>query len=90
MRSLNRASDSQSPFSGKRYCSSVLEIDTWIPSKIQAISPLVDHVMTLIEGSQCVPGEEFNVELALRGVTGTVAIGDVHHDTGDSAATEVR
>jgi len=37
-----------------------------MPSKIQAISPLVDRLMRLIEGSQCVPGEEFGVELAVR------------------------
>jgi len=37
-----------------------------MPSAIQAISPLVDRLMRLIEGSQCVPGEEFNVEMALR------------------------
>jgi serine/threonine-protein kinase RsbW len=35
-------------------------------SRIQAISPLVDRLMRLIEGSQCVPGEEFEIELALR------------------------
>src|ERR1700732_3262085 len=66
MRSLNRASDSQTPFSGKRSRSSVLGIDSWMPSKIQAISPLVDRLMRLIEESQCVPGKEFDVELALR------------------------
>jgi serine/threonine-protein kinase RsbW len=66
MRSLNRASDSQSQFSGKNAVSSVLEIDSWMPSKLQAISPLVERMMLLIEGSQCVPGEEFNVEIALR------------------------
>ena len=64
MRSLNRASDSQLPFSGQR--SSVLEIDSWMASKVQAISPLVDRLMRLIEESQCVPGKEFDVELALR------------------------
>ena len=66
MRSLNPATESQSRFSRKRPRSFVLEIDSWMPSKIQAISPLVDRVMRLIEGSQCVPGEEFDVELALR------------------------
>jgi serine/threonine-protein kinase RsbW len=66
MRSLNRASDSQSPFSGKRSRSSVLEIDSWMPSEVRAISPLVDRLMRLIEESQCVPGKEFDVELALR------------------------
>jgi serine/threonine-protein kinase RsbW len=66
MRSRNPATDSQSRFSRKRSRSSILEIDSWMPSKIQAISPLVDRLMRLIEGSQCVPGEEFDVELALR------------------------
>jgi serine/threonine-protein kinase RsbW len=66
MRKLNSATDSQSGSSRKRSGSSVLEIDSWMPSKIQAISPLVDRLMRLIEGSQCVPGEEFGVELAVR------------------------
>jgi serine/threonine-protein kinase RsbW len=59
-------SDSQSHFSGKHSRSSVLEIDSWMPSRIQAISPLVDRLMRLIEGSQCFPGDEFEVELVLR------------------------
>jgi serine/threonine-protein kinase RsbW len=66
MRSLNRASDSQSPFSGKRSGSSVLEIDSWMPSEVRAISPVVDRLMRLVEGSQCVPRKEFDIELALR------------------------
>ena len=66
MRSLNGASDSQPAIPGKRFCSSVLEIDSWMPSEVRAISPLVDRLMRLIEGSQCVPGEEFDIELALR------------------------
>jgi len=37
-----------------------------MPSKIQAISPLMDRLMRLIEGSQFVPGDDFDVELALR------------------------
>ncbi len=66
MRSLNRASDSQSRLSRKRSHTSVLEIDSWMPGEVRAISPLVDRLMRLIEGSQCVPGEEFGIELALR------------------------
>jgi serine/threonine-protein kinase RsbW len=66
MRTLNGASNSQLQFSGKRSRSSILEIDSWMPSAIQAISPLVDRLMRLIEGSQCVPGAEPDVELALR------------------------
>src|SRR5712672_582747 len=66
MQSLNPATDSQSRFSRKRSRTSVLEIDSWMPSRIEAISPLVDRLMRLIEGSQCVPGKEFDIELALR------------------------
>jgi anti-sigma regulatory factor (Ser/Thr protein kinase) len=66
MRSLNGASGSQSQFPGKRSRSSVLQIDSWIPSEVRAISPLVDRLMRLVEGARCVPGEEFAIELALR------------------------
>src|SRR5215469_30239 len=45
---------------------SILEIDSWIASEIKAISPVVERLMQLIEGSQCVRGEEPAVELALR------------------------
>ena len=45
---------------------SLLEIDAWIPSELRAISPLVDRLMRLIEGSHCITGEEHDVELALR------------------------
>ena len=66
MRSLNGAPGSQSPFPGKRSRSPVLEIDSWIRSEVRELSPLVDRLMRLIEGSQCAPGEEFDIELALR------------------------
>jgi hypothetical protein len=36
-----------------------------MPSQIQAISPLVDRLMLLTEGSRCISGEEPDVELAL-------------------------
>jgi hypothetical protein len=45
----NGLSDSQSHASGKHSRSSILEIDSWMPSKIQAISPLVDRLMRVIE-----------------------------------------
>jgi serine/threonine-protein kinase RsbW len=52
-------------FAGRR-AGSLLEIDTWIPSEIRAITPLVERLMRLIEGSHCITGEESAVELALR------------------------
>jgi anti-sigma regulatory factor (Ser/Thr protein kinase) len=45
---------------------SLLEIDAWLPSELKAISPLVDRLMRLIEGSHCIKGEEHAIELALR------------------------
>ena len=66
MRSLNETSNSQPQFSGKRSQSSILEIDFWMPSEVRVISPLVDRLMKLIETSQCVHGERFGMELALR------------------------
>ena len=49
-----------------RGADSLLEIDAWIPSEISAISPLVERLMRLIEGSHCITGEEHSVQLALR------------------------
>jgi serine/threonine-protein kinase RsbW len=37
-----------------------------MPSELKAISPLVDRLMRLIEGSRCIAGEEYAVELGLR------------------------
>jgi serine/threonine-protein kinase RsbW len=82
MRSLNGASDPQSLFSGKRSRSSIMEIDSWMPSEIQAISPLVDRLMRLIELSQCVPGEEPDVELALREALGNAVVHGNQEDPG--------
>ena len=58
--------DLRPQFAGRRASRSLLEIDAWIPSEIEAISPLVDRLMRLIEGSHCVAGEEPTVQLALR------------------------
>jgi len=45
-------------YSQENLHSRILEIDTWMPSDIHAISPTVDRLMRLIEGSQCVHGAE--------------------------------
>ncbi len=72
MRGLNRASDSQSVLSRKRSHSRILEIDTWMPGEIQPVSPTVDRLMRLIEGSQCVQGAERDFGSALREALGNV------------------
>src|SRR6266481_9653827 len=80
MPGLNAATSSQPQLSGKRSRCSVLEIDSWMPSKIQAISPTVDRLMRLIEGSQCISGNEFDVELALREALGNAVVHGNHED----------
>src|SRR6267378_1300820 len=72
MRGLNRASDSQSVLSRKRSHSRILEIDTWMPGEIQAVSPTVDRLRRLIEGSQCVQGAERDFGSGLREALGNV------------------
>ena len=53
-------------FTGFHESSPLLEIEAWIPSDVKAISPLVDRLMRLIEGSRCITGNEPAVELALQ------------------------
>ena len=63
---LNGHSDLRAHLAGTNGRGSLLEIDAWIPSEINAISPLVERLMRLIEGSHCIAGEENAVQLALR------------------------
>lgn len=44
----------------------LLELEAWVPGEIEAISPVVDLLMRLIEAWHCIAGNEFAVELALR------------------------
>src|ERR1700736_726669 len=64
IQTANGPSDSRPPFAG-RHGDSFFQIEAWMPSEIKAISPLVDRLMRLIEGSHCVCGAEPSVELAL-------------------------
>jgi serine/threonine-protein kinase RsbW len=64
-RPVNVREDLRPAFRG-RGTGSLLEIDAWIQSEIKAISPLLERLMRLIEGSHCITGEEPAVELALR------------------------
>ena len=64
MRSLNEVTELRPQFAG-RHAGSSFQIDSWMPSEIKAVGPLVQRLMRLIEGSHCVAGEEPTVELAL-------------------------
>jgi serine/threonine-protein kinase RsbW len=65
MEVLNGHSDLRAQLARTTAGESLLEVDAWIPSEVKAISPLVDRLMRLIEGSHCITGEEHDVELAL-------------------------
>jgi serine/threonine-protein kinase RsbW len=52
-------------FAGVQATGSLLKIEAWMPSEIKTISPLVNRLIRLIEGSRCVAGNEHAVELAL-------------------------
>jgi serine/threonine-protein kinase RsbW len=64
IRSRNGVSELRPQFAGT-HAGSFFQIEAWMPSEIKAISPLVNRVMRLIEGSRCVFGDEPAVELAL-------------------------
>jgi anti-sigma regulatory factor (Ser/Thr protein kinase) len=81
-RIVGGASGSQSRPAKKLSRPSMLEIDSWIPSEIQAISPVVDRLMLLIEGSQCIPGEEPDAELALREAVANAVVHGNQNDRG--------
>jgi serine/threonine-protein kinase RsbW len=62
----NEQSALRTAFAGVHATRSLLKIEAWMPSEIKAISPLVNRLMRLIEGSRCVAGNEPAVELALQ------------------------
>ena len=66
MKTSNGHSDWRAHLGRTREGGSLLEVDAWIPSEINKISPLVERLMRLIEGSHCITGEEHEIELALR------------------------
>jgi serine/threonine-protein kinase RsbW len=57
-----------------------------MPSEVRAISPLVDRLMRQIEESQCAPGEEFGIELALREAVENAVV----HGNQEDPETKVR
>jgi len=62
----NERSALRPAFAGVPATRSLLKIEAWMPSEIKAISPLVNGLMRLIEGSRCVAGNEPAVELSLQ------------------------
>lgn len=65
-RSSNNKRASQLTLAGRQRNLSLLDLEAWMPSEIDAISPTVEQLMWLLEPWHCVMGDEFAVELALR------------------------
>ena len=56
----------QSVLRRPRFVDAPLKIQTWVPTKLDLISPLADWLMNLITAARCVQRNEDFVELALR------------------------
>jgi serine/threonine-protein kinase RsbW len=63
---MNRESDVGPPSCQFNTANLVLRVDELVASEIEAISPVVDKLMKAIRESDCAPGNEYDVELALR------------------------
>jgi serine/threonine-protein kinase RsbW len=73
-----------------RETDSCLEIEAHMPSEVKAISPLVDRLIRLVEGSRCVAGEELCVELALREALNNAVLHGNRLDPGKSVHVHCR
>jgi serine/threonine-protein kinase RsbW len=65
---------------GRQRSPLLLELEAWMPSEIEAISPMVEQLMALIATWCCVGGDEFAVELALREALSNAIIHGNRHD----------
>ena len=59
---------------------SILQVDVLVASKIEAVSPLVDHLMRLLKKTCCAPEQEFAVETALREALANAVLHGNHQD----------
>ena len=57
-----------------------VEIERVLPSKVAAISPFVDKLMLLIKNRRCAPGNETDIESALREAPENAVIHGNHVD----------
>jgi len=59
---------------------SCLQMDLALPSEVTAISPSVDKLMLLIKKCRCAPGNEIDIEIALREALENAVIHGNHED----------
>lgn len=68
----------------------LLELEAWVPSEIEAISPVVDQLMQLMDAWRCTVDNEFAVELALREALSNAVIHGNRLDPGKSVEIRCR
>jgi serine/threonine-protein kinase RsbW len=74
---MGRGCSCKSLSNKSRAAGPIVQVKLSIRSAIKEISPLIDRLMLLIKESNCVVGEEINVEIALReAVTNAVLHGN--------------
>jgi serine/threonine-protein kinase RsbW len=59
---------------------SILQVDVLVSSRIEAVSPVVDHLMRLLKKTCCAPEQEFAVETALREALVNAVLHGNHRD----------
>jgi serine/threonine-protein kinase RsbW len=57
-----------------------VEMERVLPSKVAAVSPFVDKLMLLIKKCRCTPGNETDIEIALREALENAVIHGNHED----------
>ena len=57
-----------------------IQMDLALPSEVTAISPAVDKLMLLIKKCRCAPGNEIDIEIALREALENAVIHGNHED----------
>ena len=68
----------------------LFQIEQSMRSEVSAISPFVDKLMVFIRKCQCVPGNEFDVEISLREVLANGVIHGNHEDPSKHVYVDLR
>ena len=68
----------------------LFQIEQSMRSEVSAISPFVDKLMVFIRKCQCVPGNEFDVEISLREALANGVIHGNHEDPSKRVYVDLR
>lgn len=68
----------------------LFQIEQSMRSEVSAISPFVDKLMVFIRKCQCVPGNEFDVEISLREALANSVVHGNHEDPGKRVYVDCR